>query len=140
MYGGFEEMGMGLSGERQPYCRFPHLRKRWEEEAQHAASAEAHNKILVQFAVTEFKIGDTVWLDGFCGPERVVIVEVHPKGYISAPRKYGNTGSLLEPVTCDVNIYRFRRASDPNPNCATGQTAEKQLSREQRPRGHRRKV
>lgn len=130
MHGVLEEMGMRLSGDSKPYCRFPHLVKRWEEEAQHASAAEAHNRVLVQFATTEFKIGDAVWLDSLGGPEQVIIVEVQPKGYISVPRKYGNTGRLLEAVTCDVNIYRYRRASDPNKNSATGQTSEERLSRE----------
>lgn len=128
MYGVYEEMGMRLSGDSKPYCRFPHLVKRWEEEAEHAAAAVANNKVLVQFASTKFKIGDTVWVDSLGGNEQVIIVEVQPKGFISVPRKYGNTGRLLEAVTCDVNIYRYRRASDPNKNSATGQTSEDRLS------------
>lgn len=82
---------------------------------------EIRNKILQQTTKTKYKIGDIVFLE----KEKVRIVEVQPKGFITrSESKSYYSSEMLPPVKCGKNIYQYVRLSDNG----EGQTTEDQLS------------
>ena len=92
-------------------------------DADAALFASQRNESLLANAQTRYKVGDQLRYAGYWAVE---IVEVFPVGYIAVPGRYGFSGEWLEPISYDVDVYRFRGAGPDNP--VHGETTEEGLS------------